>query len=266
LLVAVKDRSNNLPYSLNVAIPVAGVGDAGDNGLSFPLPNAAPPMANRFDLDRSPLAHYVVRVVIFYTTYCCYEASYPKHSQRIVMTPTPAFIRSHEIADTEIIFHRGQHIYRHGAIVLKEAAPDYRPFCLRRRRQPGRLHHHPGTSIRNTVATSSATAPTRVIGCKHTVAAMLDASAIMARWEKAAVDQKDRDCVDEDDCLTPAEIREAGLGRPSTLRARKEALRHHARATCLKEIIWWKPQPAGNTRSRSMIPEAVRATAAAPTT
>jgi superfamily II DNA or RNA helicase/predicted nucleic acid-binding Zn finger protein len=122
-----------------------------------------------------------------------------------------------QVADSEIIFLRGQRIFRHGAFVLKDTDPDYRQFIYE---MDGNYGDY---TIRlklngNTVATQC-DCPYPGTGCKHTVAALLDAAAIMGRWEKAAVESESDDA--EDGFLTPEEIRDLALKDRSN-RARKE--------------------------------------------
>jgi superfamily II DNA or RNA helicase len=132
------------------------------------------------------------------------------------MNLTTDFIRSN-VADSKVIFQRGQRIYHHGAYVLKEADPEAHRFVY----EMDGLYGDYTVSLvlqQDTVSTDcncSYPGP----GCKHTVAALLDASAILERWKAAATAPSEGM---EKGWLSPEEIRELAL-EDRRMRAHKEA-------------------------------------------
>ena len=132
------------------------------------------------------------------------------------MDLTSDFIRKH-LADSDIIFQRGQRIYRHGAFVLKDADPGDHRFVYEMDGNYG--DYTVNLALAQDTVTSTCDCPYPGIGCKHTVAALLDASTILGRW-KAAVTEDKTEAVEED-WLSPEEIRNLAL-EDRNARARKE--------------------------------------------
>ena len=131
------------------------------------------------------------------------------------MNLTCAHIRS-QIADSDIIFQRGQHIYRHGAFLLKASDPEAQRFIYEIDGNYGDY------TVSLTLADPLATAcdcPYPGPGCKHVVAALLDAAAIMDQWKEAEPAEAAE--TQQDEWLSPAEIRELAVA-DRHLRARKE--------------------------------------------
>ena len=130
------------------------------------------------------------------------------------MELTSDFIRQN-VADTDIIFQRGQRIYRHGAFILKEADPADRRFVYEMDGNYG--DYTVSIALSQGTLNTECDCPYPGTGCKHTVAALLDASTILGQW-KAAVTEKQPA---EEEWLSPEEIRAKALEDRQT-RARKE--------------------------------------------
>lgn len=132
------------------------------------------------------------------------------------MNLTSDYIRNH-VADSEVIFQRGQRIYHHGAFVLKDADPADHRFVYEMDGNYG--DYTVSLDLARDAPTTTCDCPYPGTGCKHTVAALLDASTILGRW-KATVTEKQATEPDEA-WLSPEEIRAQALEDRKT-RARKE--------------------------------------------
>ncbi|MGD8701263.1 MAG: DEAD/DEAH box helicase [Desulfosarcina sp.] len=133
------------------------------------------------------------------------------------MELTSEFIRTH-IADSDIIFQRGLHIYRHGAMVLKEAQWETKHFAYAVDGNYGDYTIHLDFNRDKVIGVCDCPYPND--GCKHTVAALLDASAILDRWKTVQVEKEPADRHKK--YLSAEEIRQLALEDRKT-RARKEA-------------------------------------------
>ncbi len=107
------------------------------------------------------------------------------------------------VADSAIIYKRGVQIYQYGAFILQEALPEgaftyemdgnFGDYITQIQLNEDRLE-------------TSCDCPYPGSGCKHVVAALLDARDIMAQWQNAVEAP-----VDEDPYLTPEEIKQSAL-------------------------------------------------------
>ena len=129
------------------------------------------------------------------------------------------FIRAN-VADSDIIFQRGQRLHRYGAFVLRESAPEQRRFVYEMDGNFGNYTINIALSGEKVVTTC--TCPYPGSGCKHTVAAMLDAADILNRWKEAVV--REETDTSGGKYLTSDEIRTLALEDRKT-RARKESFR-----------------------------------------
>jgi superfamily II DNA or RNA helicase len=132
------------------------------------------------------------------------------------MNLTSDFIRRH-VADSDVIFQRGQRIYRHGAFVLKEADPGDHRFVYEMDGNYG--DYTVSLALTQDTVNTACDCPYPGTGCKHTVAALLDASTILGRW-KSAMTQKQAEVAD-DAWLNADEIRTLALDDRKA-RARRE--------------------------------------------
>jgi len=132
------------------------------------------------------------------------------------MNLTSDFIRQ-QIADSDIIFRRGQHIYRHGAMVLRDIDLGTKQFVYAMDGNYG--DYTIDLDLDRDTVTTACDCPYPGDGCKHTVAALLDASNILDKWKTAVADKAIGD--PDDDCLSAEEIRELAL-EDRKMRARKE--------------------------------------------
>ena len=91
------------------------------------------------------------------------------------------FVRNH-VADSPIIYKRGVQIYEHGAFVLEKAEPEVGRFAYRIDGNYGDYTTQLQLSDSKLVASCDCPYPGK--GCKHSVAALLDARDILNRWQQ----------------------------------------------------------------------------------
>jgi hypothetical protein len=116
------------------------------------------------------------------------------------------FVRNH-VADTPIIYKRGVHIYEHGAFVLEKAEPEKGRFAYRIDGNYGDYSTQLQLSDSKLVASCDCPYPGK--GCKHSVAALLDARDILNRWQQFS--NTAGETAVEEPFLTSEEIRQQAL-------------------------------------------------------
>ncbi|MFO7709071.1 MAG: SNF2-related protein, partial [Desulfobacterales bacterium] len=119
---------------------------------------------------------------------------------------TPEIIKKN-FADTPLIYERGLGIYQNGAFVLKEANPEAGLFLYEVDGSYG--DYTTQVIITGSRVDLSCSCPYPGNGCKHAVAALLDARGIMQRWKSAAADDATGSA--KDPCLSEDEIRHQAL-------------------------------------------------------
>jgi len=132
------------------------------------------------------------------------------------MNVTNDFIRN-QIADSDIIFQRGEYIYRHGAMVLKDVDADTQRFVYAVDGNYGDYTIH--LSVNRDAVHTDCDCPYPGSGCKHSVAALLDASTILDRWKAAVAEKKPGES--DEDWLSWEDIRALAL-EDRKARARRE--------------------------------------------
>lgn len=121
---------------------------------------------------------------------------------------TREFIKDH-VADSPIIFKRGMDVYEHGSFVLKESDLEKGHFIYD---VDGSFGDYK-TSIRidkDNVGTFC-DCPYPGQGCKHTVAALLDAKDIIGHWRQALAKTSIQEEQIEEPFFTPEEIKQQAL-------------------------------------------------------
>jgi superfamily II DNA or RNA helicase len=119
---------------------------------------------------------------------------------------TREFIRN-RVADSAVIFERGVQIFNHGSFVLHEAKPQEGFFTYRMDGNYG--DYITEVQVKDDGVTTQCSCPYPGVGCKHTVAALLDAGDVIGRWRLAA--QTEAAPQKEEPYLTPEEIKQLAL-------------------------------------------------------
>ena len=140
---------------------------------------------------------------------------------------TRDFIRN-QVADSAIIYKRGINIYEHGAFALREADPEKGLFLYEIDGNYG--DYTTQVQLSDAGLETSCDCPYPGIGCKHTVAALLDAGDILAQWRSALNDRDDRH-PDEEKYLTAEEI------RAQALEDRQKRARHETFTVTAGEMV-----------------------------
>ncbi len=116
------------------------------------------------------------------------------------------FIRRH-IADSAIIFQRGVQIYQHGSFTLEESRPEEGLFLYTIDGNYG--DYTTRIQFNDETVETSCNCPYPGNGCKHTVAALLDARDIVERWRSVAESAVAEDTPEP--YLAPEEIKALAL-------------------------------------------------------
>lgn len=125
---------------------------------------------------------------------------------------TSEFIQN-EVADSGVIYKRGQRLYRNGAFVLQEKNVEDGIFVYN---VDGNYDDYTtAVEMTNGTVKTSCDCPYPGTGCKHTVAILLDLRDMLGRWREPDED--------DDPCLTPEEIRQQAL-EDRAARAKNEEL------------------------------------------
>ena len=119
---------------------------------------------------------------------------------------TREFIRS-QVADSVIIFKRGVQIYDHGSFVLKEAKAREGSFAYEMDGNYG--DYITQIQFHDSQVVTACNCPYPGKGCKHTVAALLDARDVIQRWQQVTANGSERPV--EKAYLTPKEIKQLAL-------------------------------------------------------
>ncbi len=120
-----------------------------------------------------------------------------------MLTLTPDLIRT-QVADSPVIFERGVSLYENGAYVPKAVDPEQRRFIYLVDGSYG--DYTIDIQLAENGIQTSCDCPYPGAGCKHTVAALLDAAHLLARWQKAReVNLPPSPAGDE--VMTPEEVR-----------------------------------------------------------
>lgn len=126
---------------------------------------------------------------------------------------TAEFIRR-EVADSAVVYKRGQHLYRNGAYALQERNLEKGFFAYE---VDGNYGDYVTTvEMTDGSVKTSCDCPYPGTGCKHTVGILLHLRDLLKQWGEAGEI--------DDPCLTPEEIRESALEDRMT-RAKTETLR-----------------------------------------
>jgi len=113
---------------------------------------------------------------------------------------TSEFIQN-EVADSGVIYKRGQRLYRNGAFALQEKNVEDGIFVYN---VDGNYDDYTtAVEMTNGTVKTSCDCPYPGTGCKHTVAILLDLRDMLGRWQEPDED--------DDPCLTPEEIRQQAL-------------------------------------------------------
>lgn len=125
---------------------------------------------------------------------------------------TSEFIRN-EVADSGVIYKRGQRLYRNGAFAIQERNVEEGIFVYK---VDGNYDDYTtAVEMTNGTVKTSCDCPYPGTGCKHTVAILLDLRDMLGRWQ-----EPDKD---DDPCLTPEEIRQQAL-EDRAVRAKNEEM------------------------------------------
>ncbi len=125
---------------------------------------------------------------------------------------TSEFIQN-EVADSGVIYKRGQRLYRNGAFALQEKNLEEGIFVYN---VDGNYDDYTtAVEMTNGTVKTSCDCPYPGTGCKHTVAILLDLRDMLGRWREPDED--------DDPCLTPEEIRQQAL-EDRAARAKNEEL------------------------------------------
>ena len=121
---------------------------------------------------------------------------------------TPDLIRT-QVADSPVIFERGVALYENGAYVPKEVNPELRQFTYLVDGSYGdytiRLKlHEDGIE-------TTCDCPYPGVGCKHTVAALLDAAHLVERWQRAREVNLPPPSPTGEEAMTPEEVRQMAV-------------------------------------------------------
>ncbi|MGD8363307.1 MAG: SWIM zinc finger family protein [Desulfobacterales bacterium] len=127
------------------------------------------------------------------------------------------FIRDH-LADSAVIFKRGVHLFEHGSFVLKQADMDKGWFAYEMDGNYG--DYTIRIQLADDKLVTSCDCPYPGIGCKHTVAALLDTRDVVQRWRQTSGSITTPPV--EEPYLAPEEIRQQAL-EDRKRRARNEA-------------------------------------------
>ncbi len=127
------------------------------------------------------------------------------------------FIRDH-LADSAVIFKRGVHLFEHGSFVLKQADMDNGWFAYEMDGNYG--DYTIRIQLADDKLVTSCDCPYPGIGCKHTVAALLDTRDVVQRWRQTSGSIATPPV--EEPYLAPEEIRQQAL-EDRKRRARNEA-------------------------------------------
>jgi ATP:corrinoid adenosyltransferase len=130
---------------------------------------------------------------------------------------TREFIRDH-VADSVVIFQRGVQIYQHGSFLLLDGSPQKGFFTYEMDGNYG--DYETRIVMPDGQVETSCDCPYPGKGCKHTVAALLDARDVLEQWRSIGVGSVDQST--DEPYLTPDEIKQLAL-EDREKRARNEA-------------------------------------------
>ena len=119
-----------------------------------------------------------------------------------MLTLTPDLIRT-QVADSPVIFERGAALYANGAYVPKAVDPQQRRFTYLVDGSYG--DYTIDIQLAEGGIQTTCDCPYPGAGCKHTVAALLDAAHLLARWQRAREVNLPSPAGEE--VMTPEEVR-----------------------------------------------------------
>ena len=134
---------------------------------------------------------------------------------------TRDFIRT-QVADSAAVYQRGVNLYQNGAFMPAVAEPENGRFVYRIDGNYG--DYLTRIQLSDTGLETDCNCPYPGMGCKHSVAALLDARDIIEQWRQAVTSTEKRQMVDDDELLTSDEIRSQAL-EDRRKRARHETFR-----------------------------------------
>ena len=114
-----------------------------------------------------------------------------------------------QVADSKMIFRRGLSLFENGAFLLKESDPENGQFTYHVDGSYG--DYETRIQIQNGDLRFSCTCPYPGSGCKHVVAAALDARDILQQWRQAFGEEAGAAEQAEEPFLTPDEIRNQAM-------------------------------------------------------